>query len=624
MARSNSCLGIDIGSQTIRIAEVQLGGGKAQVRKLVEAKIDAGPGAPADRHGAIAAQIGAMVKANGFKSKKAVFCVPGQTAVIRTVKVPNTTPDKLDRIMNILAREQIPFPLDTINLEYQIFPGRDESELEGLLVGMRKEHVDVFMKLVRRTGLNPLAVTVSSLALHNFHELNQGPKDFDDRISGKKVAPKKLKKGETAPEPEDGFAGLSYEQIPCAVNLGASVMDLAIPKTAKTNIVGFTRTVPKAGNLIDQAIRQRLNLPGLEEAAQIKETRTAVLSSEFEISADATQFDMQACQAATQAMDQIAGEIRRSIEYFIAQPDGMSSDMLILSGGLVQLPYLDSYMEEKLGLPVERAAIKNEGITVADEDASKIASFVIPLGLAFQGLGIAQVKVDFLPDDVKNVRAFAENKIQLAAAVALLGFGIWTGMGAGQKYIKQYTAYADDVEAKKKASASETTKINDAESRNMEVFGKFYNLKTIKGEPSFWLDFSLIFLQARPGDMLIDQLDMFNNGVVRIVGRTPKKSSITDFKDSLERLKGAIIVNVSIDELPEPLADAALGTRVYPFTMRINTKSRLTRYRPIKKDPTAKGAATTAATPKPGPKPAVAGPKPLIPVLTPGALPPGE
>lgn len=590
MARANHCLGIDIGSQTIRIAEAQISGGKVQIRNLIEARIEADPAAQADRYGAIAAQINQLIKTHGLKARKAVFCVPGQMAVVRTVKPPPTTPDKLERVMQILAREQIPFPLDKVNLEYQVFEGRDETELEGLLVALRKDHVEGFMKLVRRTGLSPLAISVSSLALHNFHEVNRAPKDFADRVRRKKAKAAKKKKGEADDAPEqDDLGGLDLEQIPCEVNLGATVMDLVIPKIAKAQIVGFPRSVPRGGNLVDQAIRQRLNLATVEQAQQLKETKTAVLSSEFELSADATQFDMNACQAATAAVDQLAGEIRRSIEFFIAQPDGVAADTLVLSGGLTNLPYLESYLEEKLGMPVERASIKNEDVVVDDENAPKVAAFVIPIGLAFQGLGLAQVNVDFLPQDIKNVRAFAENRIQLAAAVGLLGLVVWSGLGAGNKYIQQNNAYAEDVEQKRLNSKSQTDRLTDANSRNMEVYGKYYNLQIIKGEPEFWLEFSLTFLEARPGDILIEQLEMFNNGMVRVKGRTPRKGSITDFKDNLERLKGEVITSVAFDELPDPVADAALGTRVQPFTMRIITKSRLGRYRDMKQAPSAKG-----------------------------------
>ena len=62
---------------------------------------------------------------------------------------------------------------------------------------------------------------------------------------------------------------------------------------------------------------------------------------------------------ATTVADTLIVEIRRSLEYFLSQPEGVAADSIVLSGGLSNLAFLDSYVEEKMGLPVEKASIKN-------------------------------------------------------------------------------------------------------------------------------------------------------------------------------------------------------------------------------------------------------------------------
>lgn len=628
MAKITQCLGIDIGSHSIRIAEVSLGSSGIEVRNLAEARLQLDPGqAPADRHGAIAAQVNGLLKTAKVKARHAVFCVPGQTVFVRQLRVPATTPERLQKIIQFEAREQIPFPLDQTQVEYEVFKSDSPNEVEVLLVAMRKDHIEGFMKMVKRTGLKPLAISVSSLALHNFHEVNASPKDLLDRPArraaggsieddGKgKSEKKKKKKGEPeaeAPAPDDSFGGMEFEEVAAEVNLGATLMDLAIPKAGVRRLIGFTRSVPRAGLQIDQAIRSRLNLSSLEQAQAIKEQQAAVLSSEFELSGDTTSVNMPASQAVTAVVDALAAEIRRSLDFFISQPDGVAVDSIALSGGLSRLPYLDSYIEEKLGLPVKIASIRNEAVKCPDELADRVPCFAIPLGLAFQGLGVSQVGVDFLPQDIKDVRAFAENRIQLAAAGVMLLLAIGAGMGAGGRYIQLNKGRVQKIEEDVSRSQQDNRELGRVRELNGIVAGKYANLAKVAGSPAQWLDFSLLVLETRPPDILLERVEMFRNGIVEISGVTPKKSSITSFADSL-RQKTDIVQEAEIVDLPD---DPARNThpdfpgQVQAFKMSVRTTSRDGRWRPLKTYPAVAAAPGAAAsTPRPSGAPPAGRPR---------------
>ena len=49
-----------------------------------------------------------------------------------------------------------------------------------------------------------------------------------------------------------------------------------------------------------------------------------------------------------------------------SQPDGVAVDSIVLSGGLARLKYLASYVEEKMGLPVQLAEPRHAQLRLPD------------------------------------------------------------------------------------------------------------------------------------------------------------------------------------------------------------------------------------------------------------------
>lgn len=627
MAKQNQCLGVDIGTHSIRVAEVSASPKGIEVKRLVEKRIQLEPGQrEGQRQAAIVSQLNALLKENKIKTKAAVFCVPGQTVFVRpTVKIPATTPDRLNQIIRFEAREQIPFPLEKTNLEYQVFETDDPGEVEVLLVAMRRDHINQFMGLVRKSGLKPLAVSVSSLALHNFHEVNDAEAGVLRRLEKPKKAKKPSKKkaaaaksetsdggeeapkkilgltvpkisipglgrkktqGEPQPEPEpeesetdeetgDPYLDMELEEIQAEVNMGASLTDLAISKAGHRRLIGFTRTFPVAGNQMDRAIRTKLGLETAEEAQQIKENETVVLASDFAGHEGA--YNQMASEAATSAADSIITEVRRSLDYYISQPDGVAVDKLALSGGLARMKHFTSYIEEKLGIPVSHASVTNESVHVPDELVESISSFVIPMGLAFQGLGLAQVQIDFLPQEFKNIRQFKQKRRFLTAAAIMAAVSAGMGTQLGTRYIDQSKELARRYEEYVQENEEQTSTINEAQAENATLSRKFGELQRVDTNRALWLDFTLNLLKRRPAPILVERLEISPQGVVDLQGRTSRQQAISEFYNELKQ-ETEFIQSAQLVSLGAPVEDERFETKVFPFTMRITTYNRQGRY----------------------------------------------
>ncbi len=631
MAKQNQCLGIDIGTHSIRVAEVSAGPKGIEIKRLVEKRIAFEPGQrEGQRQASIVSQLGALLKESKIKTKAAVFCVPGQTVFVRpTVKIPATSPDRLGQIIRFEAREQIPFPLEKTILEYQVFETDDPGEVEVLLVAMRRDHINQFMGLVRKSGLKPLAVSVSSLALHNFHEVNDCPRGLLQRLEkpkkpkkakktkasnksasatpdaaeaegGGEAAPKKIlglklpkisipglgKKKSAAPAPVteessdleesgDPYADMELEEIQAEVNIGASLTDLAISKAGGRRLIGFTRTFPVAGTQMDRGIRTKLGLDSIEEAQRLKEEEAIILSSDF--SGHEGSYNQNASAAATAAADSIVTEIRRSLDYYISQPEGVAVDKLAISGGLARMRHFTDYVEEKLGIPVNHARVTNESIRVPDELVESLSAFVIPLGLAFQGLGLAQVRVDFLPQEFKNIRQFKQKRRILTAAAILAAITTGLGTQLGTRYIEQSRQLAQRYEQYVAENEEQTSTITDAQKENAALSQKFEAIDRLDGNRALWMDFTLNLLQRRPAPILVERLEISPQGVVDLEGRTSRQQAISEFYNELKQ-ETEFIQSAQLVSLGAPVDDVRFETRVFPFSMRITTYNRENRY----------------------------------------------
>jgi len=365
VSKTNRCLGIDIGSQNIRIARVSQDQAGYQIESLDESPLNFTPDNTdeAARPKTIAIQINDMLSRAKIRTRKAVFCIPGQSVFFRRIKLPKTTPDRLERIIKFEARQQIPFPLEKTTLTWQVFDQPDVNEVDVLLCAVKTDYLKAFKKLVFLTGLRPQAISASPLALYNFCQpclMRMDPQN---------------------------------KKFYAYVNIGASCTEIAIPKPGPVQIIGFTRSVPLGGNGMDQAVKTILRLGDILRARLIRENDAVILSDEFYRAAgDLESINLNASRAATALADSIISELRRSLDFSISQPDGVGVDDIILTGGLSGQKYLAGYITEKLGISV--TIVEPDYILQVKE--KNLAPFAIATGLALQGLGCAPITIDFL------------------------------------------------------------------------------------------------------------------------------------------------------------------------------------------------------------------------------------
>lgn len=665
MPQLRKALGVDIGSTSVKIAEVVSDKTGVRVTKIVQGDLGlpAGP-MDAEHLAAISRVVRDLLKENKITTKSAVFAIPGQSVFIRRIKVPRTTEERLHLIVSYEAKQQIPFALDNALMEYQVFDAEDSPELEVLLVAIKRDLVTDFMKVVERTGLKPLMVSVSSLALFNFQVFDATPyEDFVSTVSSRKRKAKPLaeaavaaedgappsakkkgfsldlsklggmfskKKKAAADEPQmvteadvlpdyDDASSAFFEEVKAYVNIGASTFDLAIGRLGKQNMLGFTRSVPWAGNELTRSLMEKMGLASSSEAEEMKKGRSGVVIPGREDDIQHLGLDPDASEFATTWADRLILDLRKSFDYYISQPDGMAVDSIVLSGGQSLERNLSAYIEEKLGIPVEvKTEVQNAALKVPPlPDPEGVTPYLIAMGLGLSGIGLGRVTVDFLPSEQKTLREFKKKNIPVVMLLVTMGAMIVTGTQVGKNSAERMEAWLTSQDAKLRQVTQDGQKLKQAEENRKTVDTKLNALGDSISDRAFWMEFLGVIESAKPPDVLITGINMNPDGSVVLKCETEAVGRIAQFNQALESKKDWIKSYNLIR--PVPVLSQFIGREVQSFMLRLEVYWKDTRLAPARQTLLP---GVTAPTPTPTP---AAVPGGMMPGMMPGmpGNPPG-
>ncbi len=166
----SAALGIDIGSQKIKIAEVKLSGKEPVITAL--GLIDTPEGA-VDHTGVydvdnIAALIKSALPAIGASAGHIVFSVAGQQSVlVRTLEVPKMNPTELKEHMQWEITRNIPFAESTVQSDFRAFPVDDPAatNMDVVMAISPQTAVDTLVAIARKVGKPIGAIDVEPLAI---------------------------------------------------------------------------------------------------------------------------------------------------------------------------------------------------------------------------------------------------------------------------------------------------------------------------------------------------------------------------------------------------------------------------------------------------------------------------
>ncbi len=302
-------IGIDISSSAVKVLELSRAGEHYRVERYA---VEPLPQNAVVEHAITEVeQVGhaveRAVKRSGTRCKHAAVAVPSAHVITKTIKMPANLNDQ-DRQAQIEmeADHYIPYPLDEVNLDYQVLSQSETNpdEVDVLMAACRKEFVDDYVAVIQRPGLSPTVVDVETYAMENAYSL---------------IA--------------QHMPGGGLEKTIAILDIGATATNINV---IHNNRSVYTRDHTFGGRQLTEEIQRRYGL-SYEEAGLAK--KQGGLPDNYQT------------DVLRPFMEAMCQEIMRALQFFYSSSPFNSVDQLLLAGGCAQISGIDELVAARIGVP---------------------------------------------------------------------------------------------------------------------------------------------------------------------------------------------------------------------------------------------------------------------------------
>lgn len=307
--KSESLLGIDIGSTSLKIVELSRSGRNVAVQNagiypiapntIIEGKIADVP--------TLAQTLRKAVAMMRTKAKNVAVAVPGSAVITRVLEMPaDLTEDELETQLLMEAEQYIPYSLDEVAVDFTVIEsaGEESEQVKVLLAACRKEAIDALTETVEQADLESKIVDVEPFCLERVYPL------LADQLE----------------EDNDGLIAV----VDCgATNLRINVLDQGSTVYSREESFGTKQ--------LSEEIQRRY---GLSEEEALNAERDGDLPGDYEQ------------EVLSPFRDSLIQQISRSLQFFYSSTSYSHLDCLILSGGIASNKELASMTESKIEVPV--------------------------------------------------------------------------------------------------------------------------------------------------------------------------------------------------------------------------------------------------------------------------------
>ena len=306
--RRKPLLGLDIGSSSVKAAELKKSGGGYELASLglevlgPDTVVD---GAIMDSN-AVSWAVNSIVEGNKIKTKHVATAVAGHSVIVKRVAIPASNEAELADSISLEAQQHIPFEIDDVNLSYQIMgAGPTGNDMDVMLVAVKREKISNHTRVLTQSGMTPRVVDIDAFALQNVFEVNYDP------------------------PPESTIALL---------NIGASLMNINI---VQAGVPLFTRDVSVGGNQYTDMLQKELDLTfdDAETLKQGKEVPGVSLETVKDHLKDVTGI--------------LLIEVRKTFDFFRATTSAEQIQQIYVAGGSARVEGMLDSLREEFNTPVE-------------------------------------------------------------------------------------------------------------------------------------------------------------------------------------------------------------------------------------------------------------------------------
>lgn len=365
--------GLDIGHSSIKAAKLARTGNTVTVMGYAIEPINVTE--DGDRDEAVVKALQQLAQHEEFGSIPVVASLSGRQIFSRTINIPVLNPKKVDKMVELEARQQIPGNFDEVEWGYHLSPNPDGASNDVALFAAKRELTDELVRKCKRAGINLVGVSVSSLALYNFVRFDQ---EFPD------------------------------DETVIILDVGAENTDLVLYQGETL----WMRTLALSGNDVTKVFMKKFRV-SFEEAETLKRQI-----------GDSRQAE-KILKVLEGTLNELTSEVQRSLGFYKSQNPNAKLENIVISGNTFRLPNLPEYIAERLRYTVnileDLDKIQVAGGIDRENFLRDLQSLGVALGLALQGSGIAKANVNLLSTTEQLERVLKAKRWAAVALILILG-----------------------------------------------------------------------------------------------------------------------------------------------------------------------------------------------------------
>jgi len=404
--------GLDIGSGAVKLIGLRTGGKKGAL-ELISAK-----NVELDRklshEDAVFKVLHQVLTDKSIKTGILSTSVAGQSVFVRHITLPRVPDRKMAQIIKYEAQQQVPFPIDDVSWDYQVFSQGDSPEVDVILIAVKKDIVEKLLINITRNKLEVDYVDSTPFALYNaVDSVNTG---------------------------QEGLIVL---------DIGCKSTDIIIVENKKM----WTRSVPVAGDDITESLASNLGMK-FDQAEELKKKNGVVLIGGTVEDENVPQAQ-EISKAIALVLTDVLTEVSRSISFYKSQYNQAQLNQILILGGSSKIKNIDKFFETNLDLKIADIDLFQDidtssqalpGLSLKED----IDVFGVAVGQAAKGMQVSALDVNLLPPEQIKMKEFRKKRgyIFMSGILAILIF-ITTGFFTLQRNrVDEYQLHTYEIAVK--------------------------------------------------------------------------------------------------------------------------------------------------------------------------------
>jgi len=456
MAKVDLILCVDIGADSIKLAEFSYPQGKNLVLERFAFIEYGGDLKEEDRAASLKEKFSSAIADNGFNAKKVHISISGQSAFIKFVPLPPMVEKegKVRQIVEMEAKQNVPFPINEVIWDYQLIGGTEDSEneIEVMFVVVKNDIIKEITDIIEDLGMETMVIDVAPSSCYNAARANQ--------VGG--------------------------EECVMILNIGGRNSTLVFIDSGRF----YVRSIPIAGYTITQQVSREFGISFQEAEIMKRKHGFVALGGAYE--EPESEVAATVSKIVRNIMTRLHGEINRSINVYRSQQKGAKPSKLYLAGGSSVMAFTPRFFSDKLKMPVEYFnpfQVVSLSDSIDREALAEVAHmFSEVIGLGLRHATTCPIEISLIPESLKKVHAlkhkipyFYASAVSVVLCLAIMFWGVSSKKEMSENLIKKGGQQADQTKQLLKA-VEDSLKIKDDD---IKVYEKARSKLT---ERSKWFD----------------------------------------------------------------------------------------------------------------------------------------